>query len=78
MRPEEFSQMLRNRPGSLANRGVADAAKDRLRESFERYSSERRERQERLQMDRAVEASRIWVEASSEIASKSEGEAQDA
>ena len=84
MRPEEFSQMLRNHPGSLASRsassggGAADAAKDKLRESFERHSQETRERKERLELDRANEASRIWQEAAQQIESKNEGVNDDA
>ena len=67
MRPEEFSQMLRQRPGSMESRSTSqeprEVAKDLLRQSMEQHATDRREAREHLELSRRERLTRIWQEA---------------
>jgi len=63
--------MIRDRHGTHVNTSEAqNPAKDRLRESFEQYAKETRERRERLEESRRGEARYIWAQAGWDIAEK--------
>jgi hypothetical protein len=67
MRPEEFTRMLDDRPGSVkgceAPRDTRDIAKEALRASFDAFSDDRREAREHLEQARRERAMSIWEEA---------------
>jgi hypothetical protein len=70
MRPEEFSQMLRQRPGAIDQKSQEprDLAKDKLRASMETFAVDRREAKEQLEQSRKERLARIWQEAGEALA----------
>jgi len=67
--------MIRDRHASSSQSGAGEnPAKDRLRESFEQYAKEARERKERLEESRRGEAQYIWARAGWDIEEKNEGD----
>ena len=74
MRPGDFRKYLGRVSGAPVGQG-GEGVKDALRSSFDKYSQERRERQERLdhyRQDQALKVQEIWSEAGRDLQTQTE------